>query len=252
MWPCTISHDPGHRPPAARRSDQATRSRGTRPPARTYRSTSETPIVVMAATARRRQASSMPARCDFSGWNCAPITLSMAHEGRKGPRRSRRSPRTSPASGTRGRVIAVHVIEERGLAPEELAEHRVRAARARSARPAPSRRAAPAGWCGTSTPRPGSRPSPVGVGCLFALREEELQPETDAQHRSPRARDVAGSRRPSPVRRRFSRRLTEIARRPAPRPRLGRRTAPGSAVSVASWPAGPASARTTLARLFTP
>ena len=149
MWPCTVSQDPGQRPPAARLS---TRHSSALPgPRNTYRSMSETRTEVTAATARRHRAG-----------RCPPAAISRdgtAHRTRcRGPTIVGKAPPIRARGqhvllGQRGRVVAVDVVEELRRAVEDRGHHRMAARRRPSGRPAPSRRAAPAARYRSGGPR---------------------------------------------------------------------------------------------------
>ena len=190
-----------------------------RPPAR-LRSASWRPPANARAAPR-------PARCDFSGWNCAPSTL---------PRPTRvgntlavvgdGEHRRPPAAR---RMIAVHVVEELGGSPGNSRRDARRApARRRWAPPAPSPRAAPAGRCGTAAPSPSSRPRPARVRRLLARAKKSCSPRQMPSTGRP-LRATSRTASPRPLAARFSRRAREVpdarhhdARRPPHDVRVGR------------------------------
>ncbi len=125
---------------------------------------------------------SIPARCDFSGWNCAPITLSRPTSVGKallvfpGP--------STDSRGKTGRVIAVHVIEDTALPDRGIAASiGWRTTGIGQVHPRPAH----VGHRQTSREpptQPGRMPEALGASGASSLsREEELEPKTDAHDR---------------------------------------------------------------------
>ena len=97
MCPCTVSHEPGHRPPGGPAQHQALAARAPIP-RRTYTSTSETRTEVMAPSARTRPAARcLPAGISRDG--TAPRSPFPAPPGWERLRRIRRCP--APPLGER-------------------------------------------------------------------------------------------------------------------------------------------------------
>ena len=248
MWPCTVSHDPGQRPPGRAPEQQALeRAAGA-------------PQHVQVDQRRRGSRSRPPPREGVEQLDARPLRLlrmelraehvAVAHDGRE---------HVAVVAGGQHVVLGQPrpdgscARDRRTAARPGRAAASTACARARRGRvdPRPARRAARAASVSNRRTSPGRIPSPRDVRRLVARREEELQAEADAHDRPARAPPPRAPPSPSPRRARGCATPGRSGRRRASRTRSARRTSSGSAVSVASCPPA-ARARTTLFRLFTP
>ena len=246
MWPCTVSQEPGQRPPLPALQHQTLERRARRRAARRRRP-ARPAILVTASTARtRRAARCRPAATSRDG--TARRARSPCPRAWERPRRTRRcrAPRSRAPTpgGSCGRDRRSWPARRRAARPPDAR----RPASVRSTRAQPT--------CGTW--QRGDEPphlaraaaEPARLRRLFARLEEELQPEADPHDRPARrgrlADGVAEAGR-APGSARPARSCPRPASAPGPRcaPRRDR------SVSVAACPPA-ASARTTLFRLFTP